>query len=218
MPSIRSCSSGMLTASTTDPSTRSGRAILRKVEPREILDLTAYEKVRADFVAKMIEYKRPRRIHVGENLCFIFENRDTVIFQIQEMTRAERTVAEEAIAAEVEVYNELVPDADALSATLMIEIPDQSRIRSELDRLLGIDEHLFMDVGAATIQATFDEKQFEEERISAVQYVRFSLGPELATRFRDPSVAVALRVAHPNYTDSTAIEGAARASLAADLA
>ncbi|NQZ98113.1 MAG: DUF3501 family protein [Myxococcales bacterium] len=191
---------------------------MQKVEPSEILDLTAYEKVRADFVQTMIERKRPRRIHVGENLCFIFENRDTVIFQIQEMTRAERTVSEEAIAAEVAVYNELVPGDDELSATLMIEIPDRSRVRSELDRLVGIDEHVFMDIGDETIQATFDEKQFEEDRISAVQYVRFALGPELAARFRDSTASVSLRVEHPNYTSSTAIEGRARASLAADLA
>jgi len=191
---------------------------MRNVEPSEILDLTAYERIRADFVEKMIALKRPRRVHVGEDLCFIFENRDTVIFQIQEMTRAERTVDPEAIAEEVAVYNELVPGENELSATLMIEIPDQSRIRPALDRLVGIDEHVFLDVGGDTVQATFDEKQFEEERISAVQYIRFPLGAELAARFRDPSVPVILRTDHPNYTASTAIEGESRASLIADLA
>lgn len=191
---------------------------MRKVETSEILDLTAYEKIRADFLEKMIALKQPRRIHVGENLCFIFENRDTVIFQIQEMTRAERMVDEKALAEEVAVYNELIPDADGLSATLMIEIPDQARIRPELDRLIGIDEHVFFDIGGEKVRATFDEKQFEAERISAVQYVRFPLGKELAARFRDPSTSVSLCVDHPNYTASTKIEGASRATLAADLA
>ena len=190
---------------------------MRKVEPSEILDLVAYEKIRADFLAKTIALKRPRRIRVGEHLCFIFENRDTVIFQIQEMTRAERTVAADAIAEEVRVYNELVPEENGLSATLMIEIPDQARIRKELDRLVGIDEHVFLDVGDDSVQATFDEKQFEEERISAVQYVRFPLGPDVAARFRDPTVPVRLRVDHPNYEESTPIEGEPRASLTADL-
>jgi hypothetical protein len=190
---------------------------MRKVEPSEILDLVAYEKIRADFVAKMIAKKRPRRIHVGENLCFIFENRDTVIFQIQEMTRAERTVSDEGIATEVAVYNELVPGPDELSATLMIEIPDQERVRAELDRLVGIDEHVCLDVGDETVRATFDEKQFEGDRISAVQYIHFPLGPELAARFRDPAVPVRLHVDHPNYTAGTQIEGESRATLAADL-
>jgi len=191
---------------------------MQKVHPSEILDLTAYEKIREGFLEEMIEKKRSRRIHVGDSLCFIFENRDTVIFQIQEMTRAERSVSDEAIAAEVGVYNELVPEDDALSATLMIEIPNQASIRRELDRLVGIDEHVHLDIGDASVAATFDEKQFEEDRISAVQYIRFPLGAELAAKFRDPDVPVELRVDHPNYAGKTAIVGEARASLAADLA
>jgi hypothetical protein len=190
---------------------------MRKLEPSEILDLTAYERIRPRFVEEMIEHKRPRRVHVGDALCFVFEDRRTVLFQIQEMTRAERTVDPKAIAEEVAVYNELVPDDDALSATLMIEIPDRTRIRDELDRLIGIDEHVLLDVGGETVRAGFDPKQFEEERISAVQYVRFPLGPALAARFRDPSVPVVLRVDHPNYRDETRIEGGTRRALARDL-
>jgi hypothetical protein len=190
---------------------------MRKVEPSEILDLTAYEKVRPERLEQMIAMKRPRRIHVGDALCFLFENRDTVIFQIQEMTRVERTVSDEGIAAEVAVYNELVPGDNELSATLMIEITDPGSIRAKLDRLVGIDEHVHLDVGDASVRASFDQKQFEEDRISAVQYIRFPLGPDLAARFRNPSVPVELRVDHPNYAGKTAIEGEARASLSADL-
>jgi hypothetical protein len=191
---------------------------MQRVEASDILDLTSYEKIRPEFLAKMIEFKRSRRVYVGEILCFIFENRDTVIFQIQEMTRAERSVSEEAIAAEVAVYNELVPRDDELSATLMIEIPDQASIRPQLDRLIGIDEHVHLDIGGELVRATFDDKQFEEDRVSAVQYIRFPLGKALASQFRDPTVHAALRVDHPNYKAETTIEGDARASLIADLA
>ena len=190
---------------------------MRPVDPSEILDLTAYERVRADFLRRMIEHKRPRRIGVGDKLTFIFEDRDTVIFQIQELTRAERTVDPAEIAIECRIFNELVPGRHELSATLMIEITETRQIRPELDRLVGIDEHVFMDVGGSAVQATFDPKQREEDRISAVQYVKFPLGAELAERFADPSVAVALRVEHPQYRAVARIEGEARAALAADL-
>lgn len=191
---------------------------MRRVEASEILDWTSYDEIRPEYLAKMIELKQPRRVYVGEILCFIFENRDTVIFQIQEMTRVERTVLTEAIAAEVEVYNELVPRDHELSATLMIEIPDQKSIRPQLDRLVGIDEHVHLDIGGEIVQATFDEKQFEEDRVSAVQYIRFPLGKALAARFCDLDVTVALRVDHPNYQAATRIEAEARLSLIADLA
>ncbi len=188
------------------------------MDPSEILDLTAYEKIRAEFLERIIALKKPRRVGVVDRLTFIFENRDTVIFQVQEMTRAERTVDEKEIATEVRIYNELVPGDHELSATLMIEIPKSEEIRSELDRLVGIDEHVILEVGDARVPATFDQKQFEEDRISAVQYVRFPLGPDLSARFADPAAPVSLRVDHPNYRESTKLEEATRASLAADLA
>lgn len=190
---------------------------MRGVRREEVLDLVGYEKIREAFLARTIELKRPRRIAVGDRLTFIFENRDTVRFQIQEMLRAERAVKEEKIRDEIAVYNELVPGRNELSATLMIEIPRIEQIRAELDRLIGIDEHVFLDVGDASVRATFDAKQFESDRISAVQYVRFPLGPELACRFCDPQLAVRLRVDHPSYRESTRIEGASRDSLIADL-
>lgn len=190
---------------------------MRNVEASEILDLTSYEKIRSEYVARMIELKGPRRIYVGEILCFLFENRDTVIHQIQEITRAGRIVRAEALEAEVEVYNELLPRDHELSATLMIEIPSQTSIRPQLDRLIGIDEHVHLDIGGESIRAGFDDKQFQADRISAVQFIRFELGPELANRFREPGIPVALRVDHPNYAGKTVIEGEARISLTADL-
>ena len=122
---------------------------MKKVEPTEILDLTAYEKIRPGFLERMIELKRPRRVHVGEILCFIFENRDTVIFQIQEMTRAERSVSDAAVAAEVAVYNELVPRDHELSATLMIEIPNPKHPQG----VRGVGEVPLVPVMAAVANA-----------------------------------------------------------------
>lgn len=191
---------------------------MKKVTMDEILDLTAYEKARPEVLARTIEKKRHRRVEVGDELTFIFENHDTAWFQIQEMLRTERIVDPAKVRAEVDVYNDFVPDRNELRATLMIEIADRTRIRSTLDRLVGIDEHVTLDVGGHPVRATFDPKQFEEERISAVQYVRFPLGAEAAARFEDPAVEVVLRVDHPNYRAETRIEGECRRSLAADLA
>jgi hypothetical protein len=190
---------------------------VKPVRIEDILDHIAYEQGRDAFRRHIIELKSPRRIPVGDKLTFIFENRDTVLFQIQEMVRAEHIVKPEKVQAEIDVYNELIPREHELSATLMIEILELSRIKAELDRLVGIDEYVYLDVGDRAVRATFDEKQLEEDRISAVQYVRFPLGPEGAAAFRDPSVPARLRVEHPNYRHSAVIDGASRESLAHDL-
>jgi len=190
---------------------------VKRIRSQDVLDLSGYERVREEFRARLIELKRPRRIAVGSRLTFIFENYDTVLFQIQEMLRTEHTVKEEEIQAEIDVYNELIPAAYDLSATLMIEIPEADLIREELDRLIGIDERVLLEIGEASVPASFDPKQYEGDRISAVQYVRFPLGPELAERFADFEVPVSLRVVHPHYHASALIEGSSRASLAQDL-
>lgn len=186
------------------------------IEVCDLLDLTAYEKARPEILDKTIAYKRTRRVTVGKVLTFIFENRETVLFQIQEMMRTERIVAPDRIQGEIDAYSDLLPGKDQLSATLMIEIVDRANIRAMLDRLVGIDEFVFMDVGNESLQASFDPKQFEADRISAVQYLKFSLGP-LSSEFRDPSVPVKLRVEHQNLRAETTLDGAIRDSLAADL-
>lgn len=190
---------------------------MKRLTLSDTLDLVAYEKIRREFLAKTIELKKPRRIGVGNELMFIFENRDTVLFQVQEMLRAERTVQDEAILNELEVYNELIPRQNELSATLMIEITEAEKIRPTLDRLAGIDEFVYLDVGDTSYPARFDPRQFDEERISAVQYVRFRLGDEGAADFLDPSKEVRLRVAHPAYSAETTLDQQSRASLAEDL-
>ena len=191
---------------------------MKPIERSDLLGLGEYERVREAFRAEVIAHKRNRRIAVGPSLTFVFEDRLTVRFQVQEMLRTERIVRDDKIQAELDVYNELIPRPDGLSATLLIEIPDKQRVREMLDQLIGIDEHVVLETGDASLRAGFDSKQLEEERISAVQYVRFELGPELAARFADPAVPVTLRVDHPAYAHATRLEGEPRASLARDLA
>ncbi len=191
---------------------------MNKIGRDEILDLTTYEHERAEVLVRIIALKKARRVAVGDEVTFIFENHDSAWFQVQEMLRTERIVQDDRIQAEIDVYNDFVPDEGELRATMMIEIQDRARIRETLDRLVGIDEHVFLDVDGRTVRATFDQKQFDEERISAVQYVRFVLAPDLIERFRDPAAPVRLRIEHPHYAASASIEGPSRASLIEDLA
>src|SRR5262245_236045 len=112
---------------------------MKELEQSEILNLVEYEKVRAERRREIVRLKQARRVSVGRYLTFVFENRATVWFQIQEMVRAERIVDESKIAEEVEVYNGLLPRPGELAATLRIEIAEPSDIGAILDRLLGID-------------------------------------------------------------------------------
>ncbi len=187
----------------------------------EVVPLELYGAIRDDYRRAVIIHKRARRVAVGPSLTLVFEDRETLRFQVQEMLWVERIEEPARVQHEIDVYNELIPGARELSATLFIEITEPGRIRAELDRLIGIDEHVALVLGegpgARVVPACFDAKQFEEDRISAVQYIRFTLDADDASALADTSVPAALRVAHPAYAHETPLSAAVRASLVAGI-
>jgi hypothetical protein len=191
---------------------------MQKVTLDEIVGAERYEKIRDDFRRRVIELKKHRRITVGDRVTFVFENRDTVLFQIQEMLRAERITDIDKIRFEVDTYNELIPGDGELSTTLLIEITEQEKIRPELVKLIGIDKAVSLQIGQRfTIPGVFEGGRSTEENLSAVQYVRFSLSPEARAAFRDTDQEVYLVIAHPHYQAQCQLPEATRKSLATEL-
>ena len=193
---------------------------MKLLETSEILNLVEYEKVRVARRREIVELKQARRVSVGRDLTFVFENRATVWFQIQEMVRAERIVDESKIAEEVEVYNALLPRPGELAATMMIEIDQASEIKPVLDRLLGIDtrDYVKLTVGPHVIVGDFEAGHSDEEcgKLSAVHHVRFALPPDARARFLTSGVA--LVVEHPNERARTVLSDETKRSLREDLA
>lgn len=189
---------------------------MKKVALEDIIGLEAYEKVRDEFRRRIIDLKKIRRISVGDKVSLVFENRDTVIFQIQEMLRAEKITDLDKIREEIEVYNSLIPGAGELSATLFLEMENQSRLREELLKFLGIDEVVFFKVGDRAIHASFEEGHSKEGKISAVQYVKFPFRPEEIEALTRGDAAEIL-IDHPNYRANASIGAETRRSFMGDL-
>ncbi len=173
---------------------------MKPIEFKEVKNIIDYEKIRHDFRNKIIEMKNRRRLKVGELVTLTFENRYTVTFQIEEMMRIERIVDDDKIKAEVETYNELIPRDNELSATLFVEVDEKSKIKLVLDSLVGMNkDSVYLKVGERMMPAVFEEGHATDDRISAVQYVRFKLTPEAAKAIGDPSVPVHVVIRHSNY-------------------
>jgi hypothetical protein len=189
---------------------------VNKVVLDDIMGLSAYEKVRGDFRSRIIDLKRKRRVSIGDKVSLVFENRDTVIFQIQEMLRAEKISDLDKIREEIEVYNQLLPEPGELSATLFLEIEDQAQLREELLKFLGIDEAVFLKVGDHTVHARFEAGRSKEDKISAVQYVRFPLSQQAVSSFVGGEAAE-LIIDHATYKASVRIPSETRKSLIEDL-
>jgi hypothetical protein len=196
---------------------------VEKIRPEDVKDLVAYEKVRDAMRAAIITRKRNRRVAVGGNLTFLFENRDTVLFQVQEMVRTERIVHDDKIQEEIDAYNALIPAAGELSATLFIEIPElirmsQDEVRRTVNRFQGLDrEGVWLVVGNERSPARFEEGHSKEEKMAAVHYLRFALTPSARAWLGNAAVPVRLVVDHPHYRAEAEVPPAVRAELAADL-
>lgn len=195
-----------------------------KVALSEVRDIAQYERVREAERARIIERKRPRRIALGDNLTLLFENHETVLFQVQEMVRAERIVDEAKIQDEIDTYNALIPGVGELSATLFIEIPGITRMttdemRAAVKRFQGIDEgHIRLQIGPHVMAARFESGHSKEEKMAAVHYIRFEV-PEGAQRLlADGSQAARLISTHPHHPATADLAPEARAELMADLA
>lgn len=191
---------------------------MKKITFSDVKNVYEYEKIREDFRKKIIEIKKTRRISVGPHLMFTFENRETVLFQIQEMIRVERLLTDEAMQSEIDVYNQLIPGARELSATLLIEITEQSEVRPILDSLVGLGHNsVFLKIGAHEIPTIFDEAQSAEDRISAVQYVKWKLSDEDIRTMNDFSQKASIVIQHKNYQYETLFENEQRSAICHDL-
>jgi hypothetical protein len=190
---------------------------MKKLTLKDVRGPALYAGFRDDLRKRVIELKKRRRFAVGPLVTFVFENRTTVLFQIEEMCRAEGISEPDKIAHEIETYNQLLPEDGELAATLFIELTDPATLQESLDRLVGLQDHVWLDVGDARIKATFDPEQFATDKLAAVQYLRFPLPAAAAAALRAPSTPLRLRIDHPRYRHENELGEVARGELASDL-
>lgn len=187
---------------------------MRPVEISDIKNIAEYELLRPELRPRMMALKDRRRVRLGDHLTLLFENRETVLYQIQEMMRVERMVKADDIANEVATYNELIPAPGELSATLLIEYEDAEQRAVWLRKLLGLERHLWLEAGGERCQARFDLRQMSPQRLSAVQYLKFPLSPE---QIRNFSRGVRIISDHPNYAAAYALSREQLLELEQDL-
>ena len=185
-----------------------------------LLSLENYSKSRIAMRAKVIEHKKDRTVPLGNHVTFLFEDETTIRYQIQEMLHIEKIFDEDGIQGELNAYLPLVPDGSNLKATMQIEYENEIERAAALARLIGIEDSVFMQVESEPpVYAIADEdlERDNDQKTSAVHFVRFEFTPAMKARLRD-GVALQIGCDHPNYPVPTqTIESHARAALLKDL-
>jgi hypothetical protein len=191
-----------------------------RLTPADILDKAAYEVARPEFRRRIMLEKSRRRVLVGDHCSVHFESRETMRYQVQEMLRTEDSWSRPgALEDELDAYNPLIPGADELSATLMLEYETPAERAVALPRFIGLDRHVWLQVGETPrVLATFDRGQIDERAVSSVQYVKFALTPVQVALLATDGTVVRLVVDHPAYQAQAVLGEETRRVLAADAA
>lgn len=192
----------------------------RDLTVADIADLRAYERARDGYRAAVLAKKRDRRVALGAIVSVVFESVDTVRLQVQEMARVERIASDEGIAAELEVYNRLLPRPGELSATLFIELTSEEDLRRWLPQLVGIEDALVVELdGADPVRSHAEEAHgamlTRADVTPAVHYLRLPFTPGQVRRLAEAPAALVLD--HPAYQARSPLSAATRAALVSDL-
>lgn len=189
----------------------------------DISDVRQYEKEREEYRARIIEYKKKRRVHVGTFQTFLFEDRETIKFQIQEMARAEQISTDEKIQIELDIYNPIISRPGKLSATFFIELTSDEQLREWLPKLAGIENMYELHIGEGTekivlknqIDSEHEETLTREETTACVHYLSWEVTPDMLETFEKGPVKIVCT--HPAYQEEAELSDLTRSELIKNL-
>ena len=193
---------------------------MKPLQREDLYTLEKYATIRSEFRDRVMAHKRNRRLPIGPNATLYFEDRMTIQYQVQEMLRTERIFEADGIAEELAAYNPLVPDGSNWKATFMIEFPDEGERRRELARLHGIEDSIWIRVAgfeAVTPIADEDLERDNEQKTSAVHFLRFELKPDMVAALKG-GAELSAGIDHPHYRHMLdPVPAPIREALTADL-
>jgi hypothetical protein len=194
--------------------------VMQKLAETDLLSLERYARERPDFRARVIAHKRNRHLKVGPNTTWLFEDRLTVQYQVQEMLRTERIFEPEGIAEELSAYNPLIPDGGNWKVTFLIEYPDADVRRVALERLKGIEDRCWVKIDELQrVYAIADEDlpRSNDVKTSAVHFLRFEIEPAMVARLKD-GARLSVGIDHANYQhEISPVAEDVRTALVSDL-
>ena len=190
-----------------------------KLTRDDLYPLEEYAEIRAHFRARVMAHKKNRVVDIGEHATLYFEDRLTMHYQIQEMLRVEKIFESQGIQEELDAYNPLIPDGTNLKATFMLEYRDVEERRTALEKLLGVEDRVWMEVGGERIYAVADEdlERANADKTSSVHFLRFELSAQMISAV-GRGASFGFGIDHPEYTAANCpVAEQVRDCLAADL-
>ena len=192
---------------------------MHKLTANNLLSLEDYDKQREAIKSNLIKHKKNRAVSIGNHIVLLFEDFETIKYQVQEMLRIEKIFNKEEIQDEINAYQPLIPDGNNLKATMLIMYADVTQRKIMLNKLNGIENHIWLTVNNLQKFYAIPDEDLErsnDEKTSAVHFLRFQLNSECIQNFKS-SYKVFLGCDHKSYDDSTQIDKLVIQSLRKDF-
>lgn len=192
---------------------------MNKLTRNDLLPLERYAAERAGFRERVIAHKKARSIALGAHVTLLFEDRLTVQYQVQEMLRIERIFEASGIQEELDAYNPLIPDGSNLKATMLFEFPDPDLRAQRLSQLGGIEHRVYAEVDGTPrvfVHADEDMDRSNDEKTSAVHFLRFEFPPSTVTALRE-GAGLSFGIEDPRLPERAPVAGQSRAALLSDF-
>jgi hypothetical protein len=191
----------------------------REITRDDLMSLEQYAEQREQFRQQVLAHKKHRQVALGPNATLYFEDRLTLLYQIQEMLRIEKVFEADGINEELEAYNPLIPTGRNFKATFMIEYADAAVRAAQLEKMINIEDLVWMQVGEHDKVWSIADEDLErsnETKTSAVHFLRFQISDAMAQDLKAGADWL-IGVQHAVYTYDMLVEGDTRTSLMADL-
>ncbi len=193
---------------------------MKPLSRSDLMTLEKYSEERPAYRQKVMSHKKDRRIAIGPAVNFLFEDKLTIQYQIQEMLRVEKIFDAAGIEEELESYNPMLPDGANWKATMMIEFPDPVERAEKLAKMIGIERMSWVQVGELGQVTAIADEDLEREndvKTSSVHFMRFELSDEMVAAAKAGD-AIEIGIDHPYYLHKVSLSDPQRASLVNDLA
>ena len=184
-----------------------------------LLSLEDYEKQREQIKTNLLLHKKNRSIMIGDNILLLFEDFETIKYQVQEMLRIEKIFKEPEINEEISAYTSLIPDGDNLKATMLIMYPNVEERKIMLNKLNDLENNIYLSVDNSKRTFAVSDEDLErtkDGKTSAVHFLRFQLDRDIIDKFKS-SENIIFGAEHENYSRDTKITNETKMSLIDDF-
>lgn len=155
-----------------------------EILPSELLSPEEYAEVRDAQNLAAIKMESRRRIST-KTFSFLFECKELIINQIQEMIYLENIHSASGIEELIEAYSDLLPGDDVLSVSMFIEFESERQMLRLMKELTSVEDRVYLVFDDHELKAQPEPGRSTDSLESSLQYLKFVFSKSDISAFKE---------------------------------